>query len=311
MANIKPSAARLRTTAAAIIVAAVVASCASERPREVTVAPADPASSPAPQSADDSAAGSEIAAAATSAPLPSDDIGAELLTVQPPVTQAGAAPNEPAQPLAAAGDLLTIEPARPELPDLTELADLTELPDLTGPAEPAAPAAGGVDLITPSLVRSISEPDHDVSIQAPNPVTIRIPRLDVNAPIIPLGLKDDGSIEVPRRTEETGWWLGGPEPGEPGPAVILGHIDSQQGPAVFHQLRYLEAGDEVHIDRVDGSTVSYVVDSSARHLKDEFPTDAVYGPTPEPTLRLVTCGGVFDSDEMSYRDNLIVFASLA
>ena len=151
----------------------------------------------------------------------------------------------------------------------------------------------------------------DAREQAPNPVTIRIPRIEVEAPIIPLGLRDDGKIEVPSRTEETGWWLGGPEPGEPGPAVILGHVDSREGPAVFFNLRYLRAGDEVHIDRADGSTLTYVVDSSEHHPKDDFPTDEVYGPTEHPTLRLVTCGGEYDFDVRTYPDNVIVFASLA
>ena len=149
-------------------------------------------------------------------------------------------------------------------------------------------------------------------MQAPNPAVIRIPRLEVEASIIPLGLQDDGSIEVPEDPDQAGWWLGGPEPGEAGPAVILGHVDSQEeGPAVFFYLQYLDPGDEIHIDRVDGSTITYVVESTERHNKDEFPTDAVYGPTEQPTLRLVTCGGDFDFGVRTYEDNVIVFASLA
>jgi len=152
----------------------------------------------------------------------------------------------------------------------------------------------------------------DARMQAPNPAVIRIPRLDVEASIIPLGLNDDGSIEVPEDPDQAGWWLGGPEPGETGPAVILGHVDSQEeGPAVFFYLQYLDPGDEIHIDRVDGSTITYVVEATERHDKDEFPTDAVYGPTEQPTLRLVTCGGDFDFGVRTYEDNVIVFASLA
>ena len=151
----------------------------------------------------------------------------------------------------------------------------------------------------------------EVRIQAPNPVAIRIPRITVDAPIIPLGLRDDGKIEVPEAPEDAGWWLGGPEPGEPGPAVILGHVDSRAGPAVFFNLRDLKPGDEIHIDREDGSTITYLVEQSERHPKDDFPTDEVYGPTEQPTLRLVTCGGDFDFDVRSYSDNVIVFASLA
>ena len=185
----------------------------------------------------------------------------------------------------------------------------TEL--LTTAAPVPAPVASVLGIPAPSLVDSVDGIVDDARIQAPYPVTIRIPSIEVEAPIIPLGLEDDGSIEVPEGTEETGWWLGGPEPGEPGPAVILGHVDSREGPAVFFYLRYLEAGDEIHIDREDGTTVTYVVESSERHDKDAFPTDAVYGPTEQPTLRLVTCGGDFDFDVRTYEENLVVFASLA
>jgi len=149
----------------------------------------------------------------------------------------------------------------------------------------------------------------DAKAQAPNPSGIRIPRLGVHAPVIALGLQDDGTIEVPSSADFAGWWLGGPEPGETGPAVILGHVDSEEGPGVFFHLRYLSNGDEIHIDRVDGSTVSYVVERKEKHGKDNFPTDAVYGPTQEPTLRLVTCGGDYDFGVRSYLDNVVVFAS--
>ncbi len=149
----------------------------------------------------------------------------------------------------------------------------------------------------------------DAKAQAPNPSGIRIPRLGVHAPVIALGLQDDGTIEVPASADFAGWWLGGPEPGETGPAVILGHVDSEEGPGVFFHLRYLSNGDEIHIDRVDGSTVSYVVERKEKHGKDNFPTDAVYGPTEEPTLRLVTCGGDYDFGVRAYPDNVVVFAS--
>ena len=199
----------------------------------------------------------------------------------------------------------------------TEATTLIAVEPSVSVAEPA-PVASGTSSATPSWDFSPMS-DHmsytsvtEARMQAPNPAVIRIPRLDVDAEIIPLGLQDDGTIEVPENPEQAGWWLGGPEPGETGPAVILGHVDSQEdGPAVFFYLRYMEPGDEIHIDRVDGSTVTYVVESTERHHKDEFPTDAVYGPTEDPTLRLVTCGGDFDFDVRTYSDNVIVFASLA
>ena len=148
------------------------------------------------------------------------------------------------------------------------------------------------------------------STQAAAPIGIRIPAIDVEATMLPLGLESDGSIEVPSDFSQTGWWADGPEPGEVGPAVILGHVDSRQGPAVFYDLRRLQPGDTVQIDRVDGSAVTYAVDRVEKHSKNAFPTDTVYGPTPEPVLRLVTCGGDFDRDARSYKDNVIVFANL-
>ncbi len=174
------------------------------------------------------------------------------------------------------------------------------LTDIWGPQE-----------LTPQANQLNQDPEtvEDARDQAPNPSVIRIPRLGVQAPIIALRLRDDNKIEVPPRADLAGWWLGGPEPGETGPAVILGHVDSEEGPGVFFHLRYLSNGDEIHVDRVDGSTVSYVVERLEKHGKDAFPTDAVYGPTEEPTLRLVTCGGDYDFDVRTYPDNVVVFAS--
>ena len=151
----------------------------------------------------------------------------------------------------------------------------------------------------------------DAEVQAANPSRVRIPAIGVDAPIIPLGLRDDGRIEVPADFDVTGWWVDGPEPGETGPAVILGHVDSRDGPAVFFDLPRLDPGDPILIDRQDGSTVTYLVERVEQHPKDAFPTESVYGPTSEPVLRLVTCGGVFDRTRRSYEDNIIVFARLA
>lgn len=156
---------------------------------------------------------------------------------------------------------------------------------------------------------STTTPADDGSQVAP-PARIRIPAIDVDASMIPLGLRDDGSIEVPTDFAQTGWWVDGPEPGETGPAVVLGHVDSRSGPAVFFDLDQLAAGDAIHVDRLDGTTVTYLVDRTEQHAKDTFPTETVYGSTAEPVLRLVTCGGQFDRDRRSYDDNVIVFARL-
>lgn len=140
------------------------------------------------------------------------------------------------------------------------------------------------------------------------PVRLRIRALRIDSPVRPLGLQSDGSVAVPERAEVAGWYEPGPRPGQPGPAVILGHVDSRTGPGVFAELGTVRPGTLVGIDRADGSTVTFRVTAVSRVAKVEFPTDLVYAPSLDATLRLVTCGGSFDRIRGSYRDNVIVFA---
>jgi sortase (surface protein transpeptidase) len=106
-----------------------------------------------------------------------------------------------------------------------------------------------------------------------------------------------------------GWYELGPRPGDPGSAVILGHVDSRRGPAVFFRLRELRRGDQVRVGRADGSVLRFVVQRTEQSDKQRFPTDDVYYPTLTPGLRLVTCGGLFDYRSGHYRSNIIVFAA--
>lgn len=149
-------------------------------------------------------------------------------------------------------------------------------------------------------------PIHRTSTGVATPIRVRIPAIDVRAPLDPLGLNDDGALEVPEDFARTGWWKGGPEPGEEGPAVIVGHVDSHTGPAVFFRLHELRSGDLVHVDRADGTTGTFAVRSTMSVHKDRFPTAAVYGPTDGPELRLITCHGDFHGG--SYDHNLVLFA---
>lgn len=142
------------------------------------------------------------------------------------------------------------------------------------------------------------------------PTGIRIPAIGVDATaLIPLELlPGSGELEAPVDFGDTGWYAAGPVPGEPGPAVVAAHVDSQAGPAVFFRLRELKPGDAVHVPRSDGVTVRFTVTGVERYPKDAFPTQKVHGPTPDRALRLITCGGAFDSAKRSYRDNIVVYA---
>ncbi len=144
------------------------------------------------------------------------------------------------------------------------------------------------------------------------PVALVIPRLGVRSPIGEVGLGPDGQIEVPAGPayNHAAWYRYSPTPGERGPAVIEGHLDTPEGaPSVFYGLALLSAGDEVEVARADGKTLIFRITEVARYAKDAFPTQAVYGDLDHPGLRLLTCGGSLD-DEGNYRDNVVVFATL-
>ncbi len=142
------------------------------------------------------------------------------------------------------------------------------------------------------------------------PVRVRIPAIGVDSRIVRIGVDASGALVPPATTEVTGWFAAGPVPGTVGPALLAGHVDSRAGPGVFFRLGELRRGDVVTVERADGSAVSFVVDSSSRVPKTAFPTELVYSPVPVPMLRLVTCGGSFDRAARSYRDNIIVNATI-
>jgi len=141
-----------------------------------------------------------------------------------------------------------------------------------------------------------------------DPVRIRIPAIGVDAPVQPLTVDQNGVLPPPDTYDGAGWWRDGPEPGQRGPAVIAGHVDSKRGPAVFFRLPDLGRGDQIFVDRADGTTAMFATQRIERHDKNTFPTDEVYGDTPDSQLRLITCGGKFDRKAHSYVDNVIVFA---
>ncbi len=140
-----------------------------------------------------------------------------------------------------------------------------------------------------------------------SPRTIVIPAIGVATELVPLGIQPDGTLAVPEDYSRAGWYTDGPEPGESGAAVIVGHVDSKDGPAAFFRLHELQPGQSIMIRTTSGSTTTFLVESIEQHAKERFPTAAVYSVSSEPSLRLITCGGQFDWDRATYRDNLIVY----
>jgi hypothetical protein len=143
------------------------------------------------------------------------------------------------------------------------------------------------------------------------PCRIIIKAIGVDATVIKLGLNSDGTLQVPTDFSQTGWWSGGTLPGRVGPALIVGHVDSVQGPAVFYHLKELKAGAVATVYRYGMRLpVRFAVQWQGEYPKIHFPTKLVYGAIPYAGLRLVTCGGVFNHATGHYLDNVIVFAKL-
>ena len=181
-----------------------------------------------------------------------------------------------------------------------------------GPVSSETPPAGRVITVAPDAIPGPPPEPEVVAASAPGkqyaPITIQIPVIAASAPVDPLGLNRDGTLQVPTDFGRAGYYTGRPPPGATGPAIIVAHVDSKSGPAVFARLRELKPGAEVTVTRADRSAVIFVVDRVESHRKNAFPTNAVYDPTPGSTLRLITCGGSFDRRAGHYRDNVIAFA---
>jgi Sortase domain len=184
-----------------------------------------------------------------------------------------------------------------------------------GGSPTAPPAAGSFDAPgTPPRPSGFEVGSLPERVSAPGgtskPVRLEIPAIGVSTPLLRLGLEPDGAMEVPGDFARAGWFAEGPAPGQVGPSVIAGHVDSTTGPAVFYRLRDLRPGDPVLVERADGARLRFLVERSRSFPKTTFPTQDVFGPVPAAELRLITCGGDFDRARGSYRDNLVVFARL-
>ena len=168
---------------------------------------------------------------------------------------------------------------------------------------PEARGSGSTAMQGPALARSL-------------PVSIWIPAIGVNSRLLYVGLNPDGTIQVPPLndpplTNEAAWYKYSPTPGQPGPSIIEGHVDSlNDGPSVFFRLGDLKPGDLVYITLADRQVAVFTITGVRLYLKDQFPTSTVYGNTDYAALRLITCGGSFDERSRHYNSNVVAFAAL-
>ncbi|MEV4824096.1 class F sortase [Micromonospora sp. NPDC049274] len=195
----------------------------------------------------------------------------------------------------------------------------------TLPAVVALLAVSGLGLITVGLTAEPDRPPRPPadaptrSRPAPDlaplpraaPVQVRIPAIGVRAEIVAVGVDAAGVLEVPPLDKPTvaGWYRHGVSPGETGNAVLVGHVDSPAGPAVFFDLGRLRAGQEIQVTRADTRVTTFTVDGVHAYPKNAFPSGLVYGPADAAGLRLITCGGPFDDATGNYVDNIVVFAT--
>jgi sortase (surface protein transpeptidase) len=168
--------------------------------------------------------------------------------------------------------------------------------------------------VTPGIAESRpiekpAGPDGQTTDDGPQepPTRVRIPAIQVDSPLEDLTLDSAGALRAPVDYARAGWYAEGTVPGDVGPAVIAGHVDSHKGPAVFFRLYQLHPDDLIQVQRGERWVIFRVV-ATARYPKDRFPTADVYGPTPDAQLRLITCGGVFNKTRRSYVDNVVVYA---
>jgi hypothetical protein len=211
--------------------------------------------------------------------------------------------------------------ADPPAPDPAAGLSTVQGPSVPGPtsteppvSEPTTTEPTATEPTTAEPTASEQAAAAEVEVLPPSePVAVDIPGIQVSSPLHPLGLDDDGALQVPsgERYDEAAWYDGSPTPGEPGPTVIEGHVTSQGStPSVFFELGALGVGDTVDVTREDGTVVTFEVYATDSFPKDSFPKVAVYGNTAGPELRLITCGGDYDPVARAHVDNIVVFARM-
>jgi Sortase domain len=177
------------------------------------------------------------------------------------------------------------------------------------------PAPDGSTTVPRGVSASVPPPASPKGIKAmawSAPVRIVIAAIGVSAPVTEVGLNQDRTVQTPPLNDHNlaGWYKYSVTPGQAGSSLIVGHVDSHTGPSIFFRLKELHKGDTVQVKRADGHLVTFTVDGVQVASKTAFPTQAVYGNTSYPSLRLVTCGGPFDYSDGHYLDNIVVYAHL-
>ncbi len=148
-------------------------------------------------------------------------------------------------------------------------------------------------------------------LPASEPTNIAIPAVNIDVSVIPVGQASNGAVQMPPITDWTaGWYKYSPTPGQVGPSIIVGHVDNYENIWVFWRLRYVQPGNDVYISRADGSTAHFKVNALMQYNQADFPTQTVYGNLSYPGLRIITCGGTFNSATGSYDQNTVVYATL-
>jgi sortase (surface protein transpeptidase) len=150
-----------------------------------------------------------------------------------------------------------------------------------------------------------------LSLPRSEPIELQIPIIGISTSLTQIGKNKNGTMEVPKSYQKAGWYKYSPTPGEQGPAIIAGHVDSFKGPAVFWRLSQLTPGQVIEIKRADGQMVKFKVSKVKQYNQDNFATDEVYGDIDHPGLRLITCGGRFSLAKGNYSHNTVVYATLA
>ena len=226
---------------------------------------------------------------------------------------AGATPTGSADGGAASTGAVATSPVQTgAVPSGVAAAGSPSLPAASSPAAPAvSPTAASPAAESPPAPPAAPTA---VVLPASTPVSVSVPAIGINSPLIELGRNPDGTVEVPSLDDPDstpGWYRNSPSPGTLGPAIILGHVDSRAfGPGVFYSLQNLRPSDIIDVARADGTIAEFSIDSVETVQKSDFPTLQVYGNLDHAGLRLITCGGEFDPAASSYESNIIVFASL-